>query len=549
MKLRVIKVGSDMFDALHAYGLGIIVAHASDAPVDVRDEGSVYELYASGRIASMSMTDILAEALALPELGDIRGDNEHGVRPEMTKALSNMDGLLAASYTSPGIRVASLADLAVKQLRNPSSMQRALTKLQATLARWSSSTARRSRRRMGQIEDVLGEYDPDHPAIPRPAAAVVGTAPGVTLSIDPSFGYASRRSHSDGLISRKEIVTVRGTHHAVTLTAVGAARFLRAQCVAGNMVNLYIPLVSRMTVDRDTTLPTLRFTSQTARHAVAAQSLEYARQSGLRDAHWGGLIYQTLQPQGVNAPISRVRGYVDLSWFSPSHKQEARHRETLVDYWRTMLAMDVGRRPYAVDNLVASLLERRAALFVDHLRDVSLYNYSHGKISVYTPTDVKGIIATMLGSDKMPLSQVLSRPHGTLRFGHSLRQLRANRLQAALDVVDDLHSVATSEDLMRSLARAVQECVIASAKSPFMIVPSNTDLEYLLEDVDRYGVREIASVLIILSVLRYPRAADDRETGDVETHGDSPARNAQETEDSSNERSLTSMKSTGGSVE
>ena len=155
----------------------------------------------------------------------------------------------------------------------------------------------------------------------------------------------------------------------------------------------------------------------------------------------------------------------------------------------------------------------------------------------------------MLGSDKMPLSQVLSRPHGTLRFGHSLRQLRANRLQAALDVVDDLHSVATSEDLMRSLARAVQECVIASAKSPFMIVPSNTDLEYLLEDVDRYGVREIASVLIILSVLRYPRAADDRETGDVETHGDSPARNAQETEDSSNERSLTSMKSTGGSVE
>jgi len=545
VKLRVIKIGSDMFDALHAYGLGIVVAHASGTPVDLHDEGYAYEISVSTPPASASMGDILADVLALPELGDILTHDGHGACPKTTLALANLDGLLAAAYTSPGIRVVSLADLAIKQSLYPSSMEHALTKLHAASARWTSTTARRSRRRTGQIEEMLREYDSDRPAIPTPVALAVGAAPGVPMGIDPSFGYASRRPRSDGLISHKEIVTVRGTHYAVALATVGAARFLRAQHVAGGLINLYIPLADRAMVDSDTTFPVLPPTMHTARQAIAARWLAYARQDTSCDARWNGLAYQVVQPQGVQAPISRGRGYVDLSWLSTINMQGARREETLVNHWRALLAMDAGHRPYDVDNLVDCLLERRAVLWMAHLRDVTLRHDADGNASAYTPTSVKGINAVMIGSETIPLSDILSRPYGTLRFGRSLRHLRVHKPSALHDVVDDLDSAGTRERLIRTLARAVQECAIASATSPFIIVPSDADLAHLLDDIDRYGVREIASVLIILSALRYPRTVDAQGAKDGKTDSGLQSWTATEAEDSSNERQVTAKECTG----
>jgi hypothetical protein len=49
----------------------------------------------------------------------------------------------------------------------------------------------------------------------------------------------------------------------------------------------------------------------------------------------------------------------------------------------------------------------------------------------------------------------------------------------------------------------MQECVVAMAKSPFIIIPTDEDLKYLLDDVDQHGARPIAGLLIILSTLRY----------------------------------------------
>ena len=37
MQWRVIKMGSDLFDILHTYGLGIVVASATQQPVTVQE--------------------------------------------------------------------------------------------------------------------------------------------------------------------------------------------------------------------------------------------------------------------------------------------------------------------------------------------------------------------------------------------------------------------------------------------------------------------------------------------------------------------------------
>jgi hypothetical protein len=47
-KWHVVKVGAEMLDALHAYGLGILIASATDSPVELNDKGIVYELGSHG---------------------------------------------------------------------------------------------------------------------------------------------------------------------------------------------------------------------------------------------------------------------------------------------------------------------------------------------------------------------------------------------------------------------------------------------------------------------------------------------------------------------
>jgi hypothetical protein len=68
-----------------------------------------------------------------------------------------------------------------------------------------------------------------------------------------------------------------------------------------------------------------------------------------------------------------------------------------------------------------------------------------------------------------------------------------------------------------------QTCEVLKAKSEFIIVPTDDDLDILLADVDQFGVKRIASVLLILAVLRYPR--EEREEP-----ADSPGQAETETE-------------------
>jgi len=67
-----------------------------------------------------------------------------------------------------------------------------------------------------------------------------------------------------------------------------------------------------------------------------------------------------------------------------------------------------------------------------------------------------------------------------------------------------LDTVQTLDQLDRALCRVVQECVLAKAKTDFILIPYEDDFIQLVDDVHEHGVRLIVGVLMLLSVLRYP---------------------------------------------
>ena len=116
----------------------------------------------------------------------------------------------------------------------------------------------------------------------------------------------------------------------------------------------------------------------------------------------------------------------------------------------------------------------------------------------------------------LPFSTILGRKEGTMRFGHALRQLRRESASSmAREILEDLESVQTRDQLMEALTRTMEICEVMDAKSPFLIVPSDPDLQLLLEDVERYGAHTIAGLLRLLSTLRKAqrKEATDQEGG------------------------------------
>lgn len=124
-----------------------------------------------------------------------------------------------------------------------------------------------------------------------------------------------------------------------------------------------------------------------------------------------------------------------------------------------------------------------------------------------------------------PLHTILERKEGTLHFGQALRLLSRARPSDAREVIEELDTLQTGEQLLFLLGRLVQQCSLAQAKSPFILIPSEPDFKQLLQDVDQYGARTIAGMLIVLSALRYPRTTPgiaEPEPVD-EQHQDHPA--------------------------
>ena len=160
-----------------------------------------------------------------------------------------------------------------------------------------------------------------------------------------------------------------------------------------------------------------------------------------------------------------------------------------------------------LDNLIDTLLHRREASWVEHLRDLAwqLHNRQGWTLTSYSLSEVKEITKVMVEATRGPLRAILDREHGTLRMGRALRQLGRYNQALLRELLDLLDTAGDLDGLLRIVAQAAQECELATARTEFMIVPDEDDLAYLLNDVEQYGARTTARMLIVLSALRYPR--------------------------------------------
>jgi len=158
-------------------------------------------------------------------------------------------------------------------------------------------------------------------------------------------------------------------------------------------------------------------------------------------------------------------------------------------------------------HLTDVLLYHRIDDWIAYLRD-RMYAAIHpdgGNIRLYSIDEVRRLSAMMDASTNHPLRTIVERQEGTLRFGHALRQLGRYNAAILRDVLEPLEAAQTPEQLNLALHLAVQECELAKANYDFIRIPDDTDFAFLLDDVERHGVRIIASMLMLLSVLRPPR--------------------------------------------
>jgi hypothetical protein len=528
MEWCVAKTGFEMFDAFHAYGLAVLLASVGNKSVEVQDVGPVYCLSSAWSLFLAPAPDMMLEALfALPTSTDLlasTSDQGQDVLP-----FGTLDGLLTALFTQ-GERILSVSELRRRQRVDEGVVQKALNKGTKALQEWKKYVGQASVNAFDWLEDLLRDYAVSSPVIPVPGAIRQGKDLTAVLTLDPSLGYSIRRPRSDGLIRRKINIALHDARYATLLAYLGATRFLRAQRVTGNLFNLYVPLAWKISIDAYTTMMPLapadgsphqalalyllslldplsnrlmKGSARTENQTCQCPTVYWARQQP-QEPSWRGLAYQMLQSQGIQQSLSLERGTLACDWIV----ELERRREGIIRFWQRWLDTQSTKSLDEQEHLVDGLLSRGGEAWVRHLCDMSWHVSSQEKPQPrrYSEEEVK----YMIDSPDSPLSTILEREEGTLRFGRALRQLGRYNPSILLDLLETLESVRTLDQLLRVLHYAMQQCLLAKAKSPYILIPSNHDLALLTTDANQYGVPLLASLLMILSTLRSARRDIDK---------------------------------------
>ncbi|NWJ94203.1 MAG: hypothetical protein HXX20_00305 [Chloroflexi bacterium] len=504
MEYTVIKIGEDIFDSLHACGLGILLATAGDTQVKIEDMGTYYRIYFGKNTLEQTGLEILNNVLALPTQDEVLKFGKD--QTQFSVALANFDGLLSALFTTRGPRLASVRDVISKQKLSTTSVEDSLSKVIKFKNKLLNFAAQKAKAPSILMIDILLDYSSINPKIPSLNVKSGINNLNVLMTVAPAFSYSTRQPRSDGLVTHKTNISIAGTRYATLLAFVGAARFLRTQRVSGNLVNYYVPLANQITLEVNTTLPLLFPTEIASVQAIIAQALSYAtdkRQSS--DVAWKKLSYQTLQTQGALQSISVDRGCFDLDWLTLIGKQAG---DKILSHWKSLLYKKRESIIFEIDNLLDCLKSQRLDNWLTHLYEMSNLTLGVDKIRPYSFSEVKEISLMMSDAKDSLLTEIFGREKGTVRFGHALRLLGRYNFASLRDLTDALDCVQTRDQLLRSLAQLAQECTIASAKSQFIIVPDDEDLRQLLVDVEQNTARTIALLLIILASLRYPQVSN-----------------------------------------
>ncbi len=517
MDWRVVKIGAEMFDMLHTYGLSIVLAYATQAPVQVCDEGCFYHLTSACSTLPSPSLDILDELFLLPEVEEVVHPSDQ-VPPSEPASLAsaNLDGLLAALFTnSQGVRECSIWSLLDRQCSDSTVIERALLKVSRICDTWKEWIEHHVHSPSQWLEDVLVVYDPQRPVHPLPVPKRYGMIT-LPMTLEPSLSYASRQPSSDGSMTHKNNMTIAGTHFATILAYIGAMRFLRAQPAAGNLIAYTVPLVRERSIERESRRTVFRPRGDDGPEvALLLQWLGLALGDESFERRERGLAFQILQAQGKQPAISRSRGTLDLSWlFSLKYMQE----KHLLRFWQWVLSRPQKESPYERHALVEALLTHQRGWWETHLFDVAQAELARhplkdqGVLRLYSVEEVRKVIQTMQSTSPSPLSRILDRKEGTLRFGHALRQLKdASTSSNVCELLEELASVRTRDQLFDILTQLMEICEVLDAKTYFLITPSDDDLKLLLTDEEQYSAQTIAQLLRLLSTLHYPIKEDEAE--------------------------------------
>ncbi len=402
-----------------------------------------------------------------------------------------------------------------KNVSDSTVIERALLKLSRICDTWKEWIKHHVHSPSQWLGDVLAGYNPQRPSHPLPVPKRYGMVT-LPLTLEPSLSYASRHPYSDGSITHKNNMTIAGTRFATILAYIGAMRFLRAQPAVGNLIAYTTPLVRESSIERESRRAVFRPRGDDGPEVtLLLQWLGLALEDESPEGRERGLAFQILQAQGKQPPISRSRGTLDLSWlFSLKHMQG----RSLLRLWQWVLSRAQNECPYDRHALVEALLTRQRIWWETHLFDVAQAELARHPqkgqdvLSLYSVEEVRKVRGIMNATSPSPLGHILDRKEGTLRFGHALRQLkRASASSNVHELLEDLASVRTREQLFDILTQLIETCEVLDAKTYFLITPSDDDLKLLLADEEQYSAQTIAQLLRLLSTLHYPTREDEAE--------------------------------------
>lgn len=487
-----------MFDQLHAGGLGILLACLTGQPVNMVDGGAVYQLKTAVSPPTTPPDDLWQRLFPLPANANLEQADQ--------LSLSVFDGLLAVLFTTRGTRLVSTADTLWSANYKPAAAANGLNKVNKAVTRWQTFASRYTRKQTTWTTTLLADYDPEKRPCYHPAP-VSQRGLSALMTLDPTFSYASRQPVSDHLLNKKCNVGFTQMPFAPLLAYIGAARFLRAQRAKGNLANFYTPMFQQIVISYDTNLPMLKASINNARQTLLYHWLS----AFLHTQHTiTGLAYQVLQTQGAQQSISIMRGCLDYQWLHDINSLE------IISKWCFLLSRRVEKSPLELDLLTeALLLPKQPDRWRHHWTDWALQMLvkQGDTASLVYPIDImKEIIMNMTPNS---MSCILSKDKGTIRFGQALRQLGRDNLAELRDRLDELQTTQSQNQLLQTLAKANEACLIAKARNEFIIIPDDDDLAILLDDVAQFGAAEIASLLIILAMVAYPRRESEEDEATV----------------------------------
>ena len=191
----VTKVGAPMFDALHAYGLGTLLTYSLCVPVQIRDMGTHYLVTSNSSELRQYSPDLLYKILSLPDSQALTTQAK-----ENDVAQGNLDGLLAALFTIPGVRAVSLADVKIISRHQEDIAERVLNKVQRAITRWYQFAQKTTKQSDNWVRGVLIAYTPSTLTLPQIVNKTRKTI-SLTMPLDPAFSRSLSRANSDSLIT------------------------------------------------------------------------------------------------------------------------------------------------------------------------------------------------------------------------------------------------------------------------------------------------------------------------------------------------------------